>query len=237
VNRQTSSVDQAEEWIREAYARRGADDRYSWFNRGHQLIIQGAERAILDSLRRAGVATLDDRAILEVGCGSGQWLRALVQWGARPSRVTGVDLLTHRIAAARAVCAADSTLLVGSAAKLPFRDGAFDIVLQSTVFTSILDDGLRARAASEMLRVLRPGGFVLWYDFFVDNPGNPDVRAVRKRDLVRLFPECTIDIRRTTLAPPLARRIAPRSWLAAAVLSSVPVLCTHYAGTIRRRSR
>ncbi len=236
MSRELSSSGRETARVREAYGRRDGDDRYSWFNGGHQLIIQGAERAILGALKRAGVVTLEDRAILEVGCGTGQWLRALVQWGARPSRITGVDLLAQRVAVARSLCASDAALLVGTATALPFRDGAFDIVLQSTVFTSILDDEIRRRAASELLRVLRRGGVVLWYDFFVDNPRNPDVRAVRKRDLVRLFPECTIDVRRTTLAPPLARRIAPRSWLTGAILSAVPVLCTHYAGTIRRSS-
>lgn len=234
----TRSSDATEEArIREVYEHRAGDDRYSWFNDGHQMIIQSAERALLRSLRRAGITSLADRTILEVGCGTGQWIRALVRWGAQPSRVTGVDLLADRIASARRLCAPGSTLLAGSAAKLPFPDASFDIVLQSTVFTSILDDQLRAHAAAEMLRVLRPSGVLLWYDFFVDNPRNPDVRAVRRRDLERLFPACALDLRRTTLAPPIARWIAPRSWVAGTVLSVFPFLCTHYAGTIRRSGR
>lgn len=232
-----AAVRDEEARIRRAYEQRTGDGRYSWLNRGHQLIVQGAERGILDAMRRAGIDSLHDRTILEVGCGTGQWLRAMVQWGAQPSRIAGLDMLTDRIVAARKMCAEDVALSVGSAAALPFNDGAFDIVLQSTVFTSILDDGLRRRAASEMLRVLRPDGFILWYDFFVDNPRNPDVRAVRKSELRALFPGCSMELRRTTLAPPLARRIAPRSWLAAAVLSTVPLLCTHYVGTIRRPIR
>jgi len=223
--------------IREVYEHRASDDRYSWFNDGHQMIIQSAERALLRSLRRAGITSLADQTILEVGCGTGQWIRALVRWGAQPSRVTGVDLLADRIASARQLCAPGSRLLAGSAAKLPFPDASFDIVLQSTVFTSILDDQLRAHAAAEMLRVLRPSGVLLWYDFFVDNPRNADVRAVRRRDLEKLFPSCAMDLRRTTLAPPLARWIAPRSWVAGTVLSIFPFLCTHYAGTIRRSGR
>ncbi len=223
--------------IREVYEHRTGEDRYSWFNDGHQMIIQSAERALLHALRRAGITSIADRTILEVGCGTGQWIRALVRWGAQPSRVTGVDLLADRIASARQLCAPGSRLLAGSAAKLPFPDASFDIVLQSTVFTSILDEQLRAHAAAEMLRVLRPSGVLLWYDFFVDNPRNPDVRAVRRRELEKLFPSCAMDLRRTTLAPPLARWIAPRSWVAGTALSIFPFLCTHYAGTIRRSGR
>lgn len=232
MNDPTEVVRGEEARIRRAYAQRIQDGRYSWLHRGHQLIVQGAERGLLDALRRAGIDALREHAVLEVGCGTGQWLRAMVQWGARPSSICGVDMLTDRIVAARSLCARDVSLLVGSAASLPFEDGTFDIVLQSTVFTSILDDTVRRHAASEMLRVLRPGGFVLWYDFFVDNPSNPDVRAVRKRELRTLFPGCRLELRRTTLAPPLARRIAPHSWLVAAILSTVPPLCTHYVGTI-----
>lgn len=233
----TAAVREEEARIRRAYARRARDNRYSWLNRGHQLIVQGAERGLLDAMRRAGVDSLAERAVLEVGCGSGQWLRALAQWGAQPSRVAGIDMLHDRVGVARKLCANDVMLLVGSAATLPFGDATFDIVLQSTVFTSILDAELRRRAASEMLRVVRPDGLILWYDFFVDNPRNPDVRAVRKGELRELFPGCTLELRRVTLAPPLARSIAPYSWVAAAILSAVPLLCTHYVGTIRPPNR
>jgi ubiquinone/menaquinone biosynthesis C-methylase UbiE len=33
----------------------------------------------------------------------------------------------------------------------------------------------------EMLRVLNPEGFVLWYDYHVNTPRSPDVRRVKKR--------------------------------------------------------
>lgn len=223
-----------EERIRKAYALRDRDARYSWLNPGQQLIVQGAERGLLAALRRAGLDSLHDRDVLEVGCGSGHWLRAMVQWGVPPERLAGVDILPDRLAAARARCASTVRLALGSATALPFDDASFDVVLQSTVFTSILDGDVRSRAASEMLRVLRADGVILWYDFFVDNPRNRDVRGVRKSEIRRLFPGCRIDLRRITLAPPLARRIAPRSWLAAAILSAVPFLCTHYVGIIRR---
>jgi SAM-dependent methyltransferase len=219
--------------IRRVYEARHDDARYSWLARGQQLIVQGAERGLLDALRRAGVAALDELRMLEVGCGAGHWLRAFVQWGARPEHVVGVDLLPHRIAEARARCAAAVRLAVGSGAELPFAAGTFDLVLQSTVLTSILERGMRERVAREMVRVLRPGGVVLWYDFFVDNPRNPDVRGVRRRELDALFPSCEIRVRRVTLAPPLARALAPRLWPLASLLSSLPFLCTHYVGFIR----
>ncbi|MBU1614671.1 hypothetical protein KJ693_05080 [bacterium] len=36
---------------------------------------------------------------------------------------------------------------------------------------------------------------------------NPDVRGVKKREIKQLFPNCTFDFHRTTLAPPITRPI------------------------------
>jgi hypothetical protein len=85
-----------------------------------------------------------------------------------------------------------------------------------------------------MLRVLAPGGAIFWYDFFVDNPANPNVRGVRRREIETLFPGCQVELRRATLAPPLAQRVVPVSWILGTVLESLRVFDTHYLGVIRR---
>ena len=73
------------------------------------------------------------------------------------------------------------------------------------MFTSILDPTIKQRAAAEMLRVTKASGLMLWYDFCVDNPSNQSVRGIPKREILRLFPQCDIQFRRVTLAPPLLR--------------------------------
>ena len=85
-----------------------------------------------------------------------------------------------------------------------------------------------------MLRVLKPGGTLLWFDFHMDNPKNRDVVGIRRGEIRSLFPGCDIELRRTVLAPPIMRPLAARSWLATYLLSRVPLLCTHYVGTIRK---
>jgi SAM-dependent methyltransferase len=222
----------------EAYARRQHDaSRYSPLRLGQLFFLQSAERHLVGMLARHGVTSLGDKRILEVGCGTGRWLRQLIQWGATPSRLAGVDLLAGRLEAARSLTAGGVRYHEGSAGALPFADGAFDLLLQATVFTSVLDDALRARIAGEMLRVLTPGGAILWYDFCVDNPRNADVRAVNGREIARLFPECRVDLRRVTLAPPIARWLAPKTWWLTSLLESVPPLCTHHVGLIQKRAR
>jgi ubiquinone/menaquinone biosynthesis C-methylase UbiE len=171
--------------------------------------------------------------VLEVGCGSGNWLEILERFGARLDRLAGIDLDAGRADVCRSRFPG-ADIRSGDASVLPWEGGSFDLVLQSTVFSSILDPGMRRAVASEMLRVLASGGAVLWYDFFVDNPANPNVRGVRRREIEALFPGCRIDLRRATLAPPLSRRIVPVSWTLATVLESLRLFDTHYLGMIRR---
>jgi ubiquinone/menaquinone biosynthesis C-methylase UbiE len=123
---------------------------------------------------------------------------------------------------------------VGSASQLPWPDQSFDLVSQFTVFTSILDPALKQAIAAEMLRVLKPGGAVLWFDFRVNNPANPHVRGIPAREIRSLFAGCHVELASALLAPPLGRRIAGWSWPLAELLHSFPFLRTHYAGLIRK---
>jgi ubiquinone/menaquinone biosynthesis C-methylase UbiE len=176
---------------------------------------------------------LREKRIFEIGCGDGEILRHLLTYGAKPENLAGVDLLQDRIESARWL-APHIEFYSGDAAALPFAEASFDLVCQITVFTSILDPIVRRRVAGEMLRVLKPTGLIFWYDFHIDNPSNPDVRGAKKEEIHSLFPNCSVDLRRVTLAPPLTRLFAPYSWLACYVLEKIPFLCTHYMGVIRK---
>ena len=224
-----------EQRIREAYSRRTQDDVwYSWFNPGQLLKTQEWERRLLALLRQHGLGSLKEKRILEIGCGTGYWLRELLKWGAQPENVAGLELLPELVSEARRLCPGGVTVEQGSATHLEFADRTFDLVLQFTVFTSILDKALQAQIATEMIRVLKDKGHIIWYDFRVNNPWNPDVRGIRKREIFRLYPNCSVKLERITLAPPLARLIAPYSWLACEALGRIPWLCTHYLGMIQK---
>jgi SAM-dependent methyltransferase len=219
------------------YARRAASipaDRYSPAAPAQLLLRQSRERAVLAALRRAGMLPLGGRGILDIGCGVGQWLTDFETWGADRERLAGIDLLPERVEAARARLTPGADLRAGDASRLPWPDGGFDLVLQSTVFSSILDPAMRAAVAGEMVRVLAPGGAILWNDFFLDSPGNRAVRGLRRRDVVALFPGFRADLRRVTLAAPIARAVAPRSQLLAIALEALRVLDTHYVGVLTR---
>ena len=222
------------------YARRAAAipaERYSPAAPAQLLLRQSRERAVLAALRRTGMLPLAGRRILDVGCGTGQWLADFETWGADRDRLAGIDLLPERVAAATARLTPGADLREGDAGSLPWPPGRFDVVLQSTVFSSILDAGMRTAVAAEMARVLAPGGVILWNDFFLDNPRNRAVRGIGKREIAALFPGFELTLRRVTLAAPLARAIAPRSHLAAVLLEAAQVLNTHYVGVLGQTAR
>jgi SAM-dependent methyltransferase len=223
------------ERIRAVYARRratGRDARYTVFDRANLFRLLSLERELVMALRAEGLTDLAALRVLDVGCGGGWWLRTLLRWGARPAHLAGIDLLPEAVAASRAIHP-ELDVRLGSAEELPFADATFDLVSQFTVFSSILDDGLRRRVASEMQRVLRPDGVLLWYDFTV-NPANPDTRGIGRGELTRLFSGWRPRVWRVTLAPPLARLVVPRSWLLAELLERLPPLRTHLLATLRR---
>jgi len=190
-------------------------------------------RAVIRLLRRAPGLPLAGRRIADIGCGNGAWLLAYVQLGASPADLAGIDLMPERIAQARNRLP-QADLRQGSASELPWPDGSFDLVSQFLVFMNMSDPALKRAVAGEMLRVLRPGGAILWFDPRMDNPRNPRARGLRAAEIRALFPVCRIRLLPALLAPPLARLIAPWSWPLADALQAMPFLCTHYAGLIQK---
>ena len=182
-------------------------------------------------LEKPGAVPLSEATIADVGCGAGQWLEEYVRWGAQPGRLHGIDLLSERVAAASARLP-DADLRTGDARYLPWPDASFDLVTQFTVFSSVLDAAVRRAIAAEMLRVLRPGGRILWYDCRYSNPFRAAVQGVSSDEIRTLFPNSTIDFAVTTLVPPLSRVIAHYSPAAAAALESLRFTCTHLAAVI-----
>jgi ubiquinone/menaquinone biosynthesis C-methylase UbiE len=219
--------------IRQAYANRKGDEaRYSLFSPGHLFSVQQRERKLIALMDRNGMAALKSKKLLEIGCGTGFWLREFVKWGARPENITGVDLLPERFVEAKALCPDGVRLQCRNASHLEFENSTFDLVIQSTVFTSILDAAMKQQVAREMLRVLKDDGLILWYDYHMNNPKNADVKGVKMREIRKLFPGCEIQLQRATLAPPIARLLAPYSWILCYFLEKIPWLCTHYIGVI-----
>ncbi len=209
------------------YARRGASDRYSMLRPDVWQSVQERQRAMLALFVRLGFNDLSRLRLAEVGCGAGGNLLELLRCGFAAEHLAAAELLPERLALARRQLPCAVTLWAGDASQWPVEPASRDIVLQSTVFSSLLDDGFQQRLADAMWRWVAPGGGVLWYDFTVDNPRNPDVRGVALARIRQLFPQARTTVRRVTLAPPIARaacRLHPGLY---PVLNALPLLRTH----------
>lgn len=209
------------------------DNKYSLFRPGELYMLQQREVATLGMLKSSGCHSLKETKILEIGCGRGHRLADFLRWGAQARNINGVELLEEFVREAQDNYPAFK-IVQASAHHLPFEAGSFDLVYQSTVFTSILDKALRQEIAAEMLRVLKPGGILLWYDFRYPNPKNKNVQPIRRHELIELFPNTRIKLRSVTLAPPLARALAPLSPMICRALEAAPPLRTHYLGIITK---
>ena len=220
--------------VAQRYARRAVGDRYNPLRAEIWQARQDRPRALIRLLRHRVQRPLAQLHVLEVGCGHGDNLLELLQLGFDPARLVGNELLPQRLAQARRRLPEALALHGGDALALPLPDAGFDIVLQSTVFTSLLDDDFQARLAARMWQWLRPGGGVLWYDFIWDNPQNRDVRAVPLARVRELFPLGTVHARRVTLAPPIGRavvRLHPLLWRC---FNALPLLRTHVLAWIEK---
>ncbi len=200
-------------------------------NPGNEAIYKERQNRFRQLLMEGGYFPLSDKYILEIGCGEGQVLGGMLEWGARPANLYGIDLLPDRIARAQQLYPSIH-FQCGNAEKLPFEDEFFDIILILTVFSSILENEMRANIASEMMRVLKKGGAIFWYDFRFDNPTNPHVRGVGKKDIIQLFPHLKIQLHTITLLPPLARRLGKAISYLYPILSFLPLLRTHWIGLL-----
>jgi ubiquinone/menaquinone biosynthesis C-methylase UbiE len=217
-------------------AREISPDRYAPWQPASRFMLESRNRMGAAMLHRLDVFPKPDNQCLEVGFGNIGWLSELIGWGVNEPNLHGIELYPARANKAREILPA-ADLRIGDAVELPWEDRTFRLVIASTLFTSVLDNDVRRLIADEMVRVLEPGGALLWYDFAYNNPRNPNVRGIRRSEIKKLFPALRGEIRTVTLAPPLTRLIAPRWWTLATLLEGIPLLRTHLiAVLIKARS-
>ena len=73
-------------------------------------------------------------------------------------------------------------------------------------------------------------------DYRFDNPFNPNVRGIGKREIMILFPDCRFDFKLINLNPIIARPLAEFSWTLCEILEKIPLLRTHWLVIIKKKS-
>lgn len=173
---------------------------------------------------------LSDLRIIEVGAGNGSNLLFFNKLGIPWENIVANELLEDRVEQLRKNCP-EVQVIPGDALELPFQ-GEFDVVFQSTVFSSILSDTFRKQLAGKMWSMLKKGGIVLWYDFVYNNPTNPNVRKVNRKEVLELFPEtATVELYPVTLAPPIGRRVGTAY---GAINTLFPFLRSHLIAVLKK---
>lgn len=218
--------------LRKAYARR----RQTYEPTDPVVLArrQELEREVARYLRQECRGKVDSLRLLEVGCGTGANIWMFLRLGVQPGGITANELLDDRLESLRRNVPSEVMIRPGDAMDLDWGDETFDVVFQSLVFSSLLDDSVRRSLATLLWRLVAPGGALLWYDFIYDNPGNADVRGVPIRMIRELFPEAELIVRRTTLAPPIARVVGRIHPALCSALSCLPPLRTHVFCWLRK---
>ncbi len=211
------------------YARSGRTMLWTSANPGNRRIK--AERdaalvhAVADSLPTSGT-------VLDLGCGTGE-LAGIVRQQRPDVRWTGLDLIRESIAVAEQTLPWASWI-AGSADRIPLATASIDVAIAETLFSSLPSFGLERDVASEIERVVKPGGWLVWYDIRRSNPRNAAVHGVGTERIDRLFPEWSVDLRTITLLPPLARRLGRFANALYRPLGTIPGLRTHFIGRLGR---
>lgn len=197
------------------------------------------DRYIIHALHEHGIRSLESKKILDIGCGAGNWLIDLESWGACRNNLAGIEInpARYEIAKSRLGSVIDqesepdqmqtvADIRIGDASSLPWEDRTFDIIMQSTVFTSIRDDDMKKRIADEMVRVLKPDGLIVWYDF--------NYKGIGAKEIQKLFRNSQIKLKRITLFPPLSQKLVRFSWMLTMLLEKMTIMNTHYLGIIKK---
>lgn len=186
------------------------------------LCLRQRQRRVRESLVECGLDSLEKMRsldVLDVGCGAGANLAWLVELGADPARLTGVDLVSERVAEARRKFAG-VRFLDGDILRTDVG-GPFDVVMLFAVLTSVTNAAMKRQIVDRCFELLRPGGVFLFYDLVSrrEDPGTKDYKRLTFAELggylggrrPRYF-------KRDYLRKSVAERIVPRFGVTAAEL-------------------
>jgi ubiquinone/menaquinone biosynthesis C-methylase UbiE len=172
--------------------------------------------------------------ILDIGCGYGNLLLLFLELGAKAENLYGIDLMDYRIERAKAMNPGIH-YSTGNAESLEYNDQTFDIVLTFTLFSSILDEKVRCNIAREAVRVLKDGGYIIFYDNNLRYLHNhPYVRGIDKDSLMNLFPNCILLELRSVLSRYCIGSFNKALWLFNDLLELFPFFKTRYLALFKK---
>lgn len=215
--------------LKNIYLERDEDlkDRYNPLHPDVMMTLQEKERSIIKWIVNEKISPINSKKLLEIGCGNGTNLLFFMKIGFSPENIVANELIEQRAASARKLLPESTKIISGNAIDLQLPAEEFDIVFQSTVFSSILNLNSQKKLAKVIWKVAKPSGGVLWYDFIYDNPRNKNVKGITLKKIRELFPEGKIKYWRITLAPPISRIVTKIHPSLYNLFNVLPLLRTH----------
>jgi SAM-dependent methyltransferase len=187
------------------------------------------EEELTALFRREGV-DLSNKKIVEAGCGYGEKTRFLIELGARPDGIYAFDTdaeVTEK--AASTIEGPTFTLTDGTA--LPYSNDTFDVAILF-LYVSVLEPGTTRRlAANEITRVLKPNGFIMWYDTV--EKGGGYLWGLEPKEIAGLFPGYEPELRMFGLRYDWTVRTVYKSFEAARLLARSGIAKSHVIGIIK----
>lgn len=225
---------EAQDWCTDYYEKKGADRNDLLGSQGMLWQHLATDASVFAALKAAKLER-ETACVLDVGCGEGATIGRLITAGFEPWQLTGVDVQEHRLQ--RAQDRYNAIFRKCDGRQLPYDDGAFDLVTQTMMFAQ-LEQWPGMQVAGEMLRVTRPGGYILLVDWRYASRGTPLhlanvwqlFKVGQQTKLIRRFPGA--------LVPPIGRFLSKWCpWTYFLVAAFCPPLVGQHATLLRRNQR
>jgi demethylmenaquinone methyltransferase/2-methoxy-6-polyprenyl-1,4-benzoquinol methylase len=152
-------------------------DLATGYDRGNAVITIGQFQKWQETLASLCISLPPDRAsatMLDVGCGSGDGINAVLARKRTIKRIVGVDFSLPMLEVAMKKLSAHRgavTLLCSNALALPFEQETFDLVYSAFVLRNVAS---RKDALCEMVRTLKKGGYLVVMEL-----SHPEKRTLR----------------------------------------------------------
>lgn len=198
------------EWYARYYSRMGTDRNDLKANRGVLFQTLASERSVVRAFHEIPLETSGMR-VLDIGCGSGASWYQLFRLGVKPRNTVGIDIQLDRLAHAQDLYP-QATIIHGDATNTLLQSASFDLVYESTMFATLPDVGVRNAIAAEMLRVCRPGGYLLLVDWKASVPWAHNYKALTRAEVRRIFEvgktTRLVSVFKGALVPPIGRLLS-----------------------------
>jgi len=143
-------------------------------------------RNLIEILNRNDIKLSKFNSILDLGCGIGYFLRMIAEIRGNSEGLVGVDLSEERIKQAQGINK-NINWIKADMCSLPFNNNSFGLITALVSFMFLTDEKDLGKAVLEVARVLRDGGFFLFYDVLGNKKISKSTSGFQIKEIEELF--------------------------------------------------